>query len=301
MGIGVRYYLFPAEGKPLRLAMRVVNGLIFGNDALPDYAGTRQRVMEVVLDNEDGKPQRIVRTDCHFWSFDDEGRIRASLQEELRDVMESLSLEPSGDPKVVHIGRELSRKRLSAKRWKSEQAQIDQVIADIWPKGGASRLKSAKGVSPKRPPLTWDAKEALKQATKPFWEIGRAIDPLKEPSLKSFIYEARQNIELERENAPLYRAVAEMGEKRLAILRRRRTGKGVWFASVDITRWGPEYGETIATYHERCDGRDAAVEAARRLMIEHAHRFTAETTVDAEIMTDLEWDDIAKHSSEASE
>ena len=82
-----------------------------------------------------------------------------------------------------------------------------------------------------------------------------------------------------------------VGFGRREIKARHRTGKGVWYAVVEVIRWEEEKrrGEAVASYEERCSGRKAAAEAARRLLQEHAHRFDENITVDAELFTDLEW------------
>ena len=48
-------------------------------------------------------------------------------------------------------------------------------------------------------------------------------------------------------------------------------------------------GQGIASHYERCDGRDAAVMAARRLLVEHADKLSNDVTVDARVITELEW------------
>jgi hypothetical protein len=40
--------------------LRLHDKLPFGEEAIPEYAGTRQRIATVVLDNESGKPVRIL-------------------------------------------------------------------------------------------------------------------------------------------------------------------------------------------------------------------------------------------------
>jgi hypothetical protein len=92
MGISLRHYLFPDEGEPQRLSNRLVDGMIAGEDSLPGYAGMRQRVMSVVLENEDGQPGRIIRTEGSIWVFDDDGKIREGLQKVFAEVMNSLPM-----------------------------------------------------------------------------------------------------------------------------------------------------------------------------------------------------------------
>ena len=88
-------------------------------------------------------------------------------------------------------------------------------------------MKSAKGNTPKRPPLTFDAKQALSAATEGFWKVAHEVDGLKEPSLKGFAFEARERAASDPDFEFLYRALAEMAERRLAILRRRRRERGI--------------------------------------------------------------------------
>lgn len=59
MGRTIRHFLFTDDGKIWRIPRRIVEALIFGKDAIPAYAGTTQRVLEVLIENEDGKPALI--------------------------------------------------------------------------------------------------------------------------------------------------------------------------------------------------------------------------------------------------
>ena len=69
MGISVRRYLFPEEGEPKRISQRVADGLVFGSDAIPDYAETRQRILTVFLENEVGRPLSIYKAEGSVWVF----------------------------------------------------------------------------------------------------------------------------------------------------------------------------------------------------------------------------------------
>jgi len=60
MAITTRCYLFEEGGSVRRIPRRVVEGLIFGNDAMPEYANSVQRIGTAVIENENGKPLRIV-------------------------------------------------------------------------------------------------------------------------------------------------------------------------------------------------------------------------------------------------
>ncbi|MER9755395.1 hypothetical protein NKJ46_18395 [Mesorhizobium sp. M0166] len=287
-----RHYLFPNEGEPLRMSLRLVQGLIFGKDSLPQFAGTKQRVLSATLElNEAKKPVRILRTEASVWVFDQDGGIRQGLHEALALAMDLLPTPPH-DGTVVELRPRTKKQKLEKEfRWEPGKAEIDRVISDIWPKRKADRLKAAEGVAKRKAPLTYDASRALDEASEGFWKIGHAIERLKEPSLKGFAVEARQRSEADPEEGSLFRAIAEMAERRLEILRRRRVGKGVWYALVDVTRWDDGVGTSISNYHERCEGKAAAVAAARRLLAAHADKFAEDITVEAELLTDLEWQD----------
>ena len=57
MGISFRHYLFAEDGSLRRLPQRIVDELPSGRDAIPEFAGSRQRVAYVVLENADGRPK----------------------------------------------------------------------------------------------------------------------------------------------------------------------------------------------------------------------------------------------------
>jgi len=302
VGISIRYYLFPEDAAPQRIPLRVADGLVGGTDTMPQFANTRQRILTVVLDVDGRSAEAITRFEGTIWTFDGEGSITEGLREAISDVINSIDYRSNSTDTVVAIGPEIAKRKLAAKhRWKPSQEDLDAVLADVWPDKARGRLKAAKGSAPKRPPLTWEGKDALRQATEPFWKISFPIDQLKEPSLAGLVFEARDRAEGEPELAPLYEAIAKMADRRLNLLRARRSSKGIWYACADILRWEDEHtASTVASYHVRCDGRAAAVQAARRLMTEHADKFSADCTIDVSIETELEWEERARMSEDAA-
>lgn len=291
MGISVRHYLFPENSSPLRLTERVVNGLVHGQDLLPRYEDSRQRVLAVYINTENGQLIDIYKTEGAIWTFDDDGDITEGLRKSLAIVMESAFQTPeSNQQKVVSLDRRRKKKDFIEEfRWTATPADLDIVSRDIWPKSKTDRLKLAEGTSKKKPALTWDAKRALQECGENFGKIPHTISNLKEPSLKAFIHEALARAKTDPDFGPLYRALSEMAQLELDIVRRRRTNKGVWYAVVDIMRWRDHTGETVASFHECCKSRTDAEKAARRLLAEHASKFNFDTTVEATIVTDLEW------------
>lgn len=290
MSVTTRHYIFPTDEEPRRLAHRVLNGLIFGKDLLPQFAGTRQRVLSAVLENEDGKPSRLVSVEGSIWIFDADGGIQEGLHEALREVMNSIGGDATDSSTVVELHPRLSRKRLEKEfRWQPGKQELNQIIADIWPKKKADRLKSADGWSKRKPPLTFDARQAIDEISGLFWKISTAIEQLMESSQKSFGFEARERSRADPEYAHLYGAIADMSDWHLEVQRRRRTGKGVWYAVVNVTMWDGHVGRSVARFHDECEGKQAAVVAARKLLAQHADRFAENITVEAEVITDLEW------------
>ncbi|RWK12162.1 hypothetical protein [Mesorhizobium sp.] len=286
-----RHYLFPDGEDPLRMSRRLVEGLVFGKDALPQFAGTKQRVLSAMLELDGGKPVRIIRTEASIWQFDNEGGIREGLHHALALAMDSMPT-PKSDDTVVELRPHAKQAKLQKEyRWEPGKAEIDRIIADIWPKKKGDRLKAAEGVARRKPPLTFDARHAIDEISGLFWKISSAIEGLKEPSQKAFAFEARARANADPEYAHLYRAIADMSDWHLEVQRRRRTGKGVWYALVDITMWDDQrVGHSLGHFHEECAGKDAAVMAARKLLREHSDQFADNITVEAEVLTDLEWE-----------
>lgn len=288
--MSLRHYLFPEQEQPLRLSQRLVEGLVAGNDSMPQYAETRQRVLTVRLQLDEGAPVKILDTSGSIWTFDGTGGIREGLQSSFAEVMSSLGASKSPDQTVVDLRPRISKKKIETEhRWEPSTADIELVIKDIWPKTKADRLRQAAGVSKRRPPLTYDAKHALDEIAGGFWKIENAINNLKEPSLKGFIFEARTRSSDDPDYSLLYQVVAEMGQERLEILRAQRSDKGVWYALVEVTRWQDHVGECIERFFEKCTNKAKATTAARHLLATNAGRFADNITVEAELLTELEW------------
>ena len=93
------------------------------------------------------------------------------------------------------------------------------------------------------------------------------------------------------EHQKLYQAVADIADNKLKLLARRKSAKGTWYALVEVYQLEQESIETIiATYHRRCEGREAAEAAGRELLVAHATSVAADRTVQVSIETDLEWE-----------
>jgi hypothetical protein len=181
MGYTIRYYLFSEGEAPIRLPRDLVERLSQGEDFLPAHSNTRRKVLEVVLDNVEGKPDTIVASRGAIWAFDEHGGVAESLREMLAGAMEHWWPE-TATGKVVDLNPKIRKKQFEEKhRWTATAAEIDVVAKDIFSNSKATGIKAAKGARPKVPPLTLDAKRAIRELSEPFYKIQPAIEDLKEP------------------------------------------------------------------------------------------------------------------------
>jgi hypothetical protein len=72
MNLSIRFYLFADDGV-FRIAQQLMQRLIHGRDAMPQYAGTKQKATDVILELDNGKPVRIARADGSYLTFDENG------------------------------------------------------------------------------------------------------------------------------------------------------------------------------------------------------------------------------------
>jgi hypothetical protein len=111
MGLSSRYYLFAEDGVH-RIAKRVVEGLVQGIDALPNYAGTTQKAAVVTVENDAKGVARINDAVGEFWHFDKLGKINKSLQKAAWAAVDRLAAPSSLDHEaVVDLSAKLKRKR----------------------------------------------------------------------------------------------------------------------------------------------------------------------------------------------
>ncbi|MEO4043664.1 hypothetical protein AAFN47_18865 [Hoeflea sp. CAU 1731] len=266
-------------------------GLVHNNDALPQYALTTQRIVSVLLERENGKPVRISDTSGEIWHFDENGQIRKGLVDSMRNVSRVMDTLASTET-VVELKPHTERKKRDEKyRWEPGRKEINIIIADLWPKKKSDRLKFVKGTSVRRPPFTADAERCMRKVSADFWMFDQHIGMLSEPGLKGFAYEARERAEDKFPETPeLYEALAAMADRHLAIHQQWRSGKGVWYALVELLQWDSNRSsEVVGQFYERCNGRKEAVKAVRRLMAEHVSKFSDNVTVEGQLMTEPEW------------
>ncbi len=302
MAIGVRYYVFEPDGGLSYVPHRVVEGLHVGSDAVQKYASSRQRVAEVVIENAAGKPARILDVQGRYWVFDEEGRL-----EKREGPMWFGLRDPSDKPrgKVVDLRPQIERNQWKARNlWDVTKEELDRIVAalrpDLAPEPAA--VQSIKGKAPKRPPLTSQAERAMAEIGAKLSMVGNHLSELSEPGLKGLAFEARQRARAYDEDRLLWIAVSDEADRLREIKARHRTGKGIWFAVLQV--WisnedGREMRE-LETIEEQCDGKEAAIEAARRLLAQHAAKFSDTITVEPAVYCDLEWKPSREPGSDTS-
>jgi len=144
--------------------------------------------------------------------------------------------------------------------------------------------------------MTYEAKEAVRQIHENNWRLLHTISDLSDKSLKAF----RQLVgEKQLENAAfpgdssmtaLYGGFVAVADGELASRARWNNSKGTWYAVVTIFREVAKHtSETAAEFYKKCNGRKAAVVAARALLAEHATKYDVGVTIEADTFPEGEW------------
>ena len=98
-------------------------------------------------------------------------------------------------------------------------------------------------------------------------------------------------IYLARRIALKVQAITTEAQKYKDIRTQHRTGKGPFVAVLRLWKEVDKYEvREVDTIAVRCKNKAAAIEAARRLLAENAHRFDDGVSVEAEVLASLEWE-----------
>ncbi|MCC8939347.1 hypothetical protein H8A99_23440 [Bradyrhizobium sp. Arg68] len=196
---------------------------------MPQYAGTKQKVADVILEVENGKPVRVMRIEGSILTFDAKGHIHNDLiasgfaAMETYQALEEAAKQPAG--KVVDISAKLNREKWEREnRWTLSQADIDLITDDVWKRKriDVAKVQRAIGAEPKPPTITYEAKEAMREIQDHVWRIDWKIEPQTEATLKGLAFEARKRAREDFDD-PMWRGIAEAADRRREILARYRT------------------------------------------------------------------------------
>jgi|SRR5579871_235609 len=95
----VRSFVFDNSG--LRhIHKRIMEGLYMRGEALPEYAGTTQRFVEVIVEHVDRKPTQVFTARGYYRAFDQHGRLATS--------------EPGGEPRTWQLSDD-ERRQIEAR------------------------------------------------------------------------------------------------------------------------------------------------------------------------------------------
>jgi hypothetical protein len=295
MTVTGRYYLFATDGLH-RLSKRVLEGLIDGTDALRQYAGTKQRIADVTLNNDGGLPVEILEARGSYLQFDGDGKIEkgslALAAVKARMTHEAVERTRRIEGTVVDLGPSIKREQWKREyRWELSKEDLDMIAADIWgdlPEG--TKRKNVKGTAPKPPPLSYRARDALQEIDYKIAQIDFQLGQLSESALKAVAFRVTQKARAGREEV-VWNGVAALADYYCDLQARHRRGKGKWFAVIEARTSFPEEErssvECIA--FKECNSKREAEEAARVLLAENAKHFTQSTSIEARLYCDLQW------------
>ncbi|KAA2241132.1 hypothetical protein [Salinarimonas soli] len=294
MAIRFRTYILDDSGRLKRVPRRISEGLVFGDDAIPEYAGTRQRVIEVVVENEDGRPARILDAKGCFWTFDHRGCIDKDLEKSAWAAMQfAFEGEKGSRGKIVDLRPELKRKAFQNEhRWEVSSEDLDRVAADLWPNlVDSPEVTVVKGKAPRRPALSHDARDAIREIMGKISDIGSSLEDLSEHALKGLAFEARRlATAYPIEGGPIWAVVAGEADRYREIKARRRTGRGRWYACLTLFMEEEDKHviREIDCIEVLCTTREEAVEAVRKLLVENAHRVSDKIRIETDVFSELE-------------
>jgi hypothetical protein len=233
--------------------------------------------------------------DAHgsYWDFDQDGKIHEGVRNSLADYMNlpGFGRPHRKDGRVIDLVPEIKRRQVQAKHsWTLTKEDIDKVAMDLWPgyEGPKLEVTGVKGICPKKPPLSRDAREALYEISGKIGSINFALEGLSEPALKGLAFEARRSASYEHES--LWEGVAGEADRQRQLLAARRTGKGEWYAVIEMfISTGGHTAEVHTAAFEKCLSRPVAIEAGKRLMKEQVDRLSPNVTMEVKIYSALEW------------
>lgn len=294
MGISARHYIFAADGALKRVPHRIASALWPRQDSIPEFAGTTQKAAEVVIENDERKPVRILDVIGSFWTFDDEGFLdQDALFSKMDDYMSvAFGHESKRQGRVVDLVPEIKKRRLNEKhRWPVTKEDLDRIAADLWPgiNGPTEDVKAVEGKEPKRQVVSSSAKYAITEIGSEITNIQLRLGRLTEHDLKGLAFEADRTASFEDE--ALWKGVAVEARRLQVIQAAHRTGRGEWYAVIEAMKIEKDFiARHVATAYERCPTKAKAIEASQRLMMEKADWMGPDIRIEVGIYSALEWE-----------
>ena len=135
MPTALRSCLFQNNGRLRLLLLSLMEELLDGRAALPEYAGQILRHALVSLEVDQWrKPLHIINISTSIWEFDAQGDIHKALQRRGTDSEQPDEQESAeAGQNVVHITNRIARNRWgSDSNWKVGLREMNQIVFAIW-------------------------------------------------------------------------------------------------------------------------------------------------------------------------
>jgi hypothetical protein len=146
--VSVRYYLWARDG-PWRIPDRLHQGLITRRIALPQCAGTAQKILEVFA-----RPAKrgalLIDGRGSIYRFDEQGFVDLSPYAEAIDAVKALHSSHTLDEKLIDLTPLLHEQHFSrANFWKPSRLILNGIRADLRPRSaGAPKIRVLKNHVP---------------------------------------------------------------------------------------------------------------------------------------------------------
>lgn len=152
--ISIRYYLWADDG-PWRIAHQLHSDLVSDKIALRQYAGTKQKIVEVSIRKVRGRPV-IVEARGSFYFFDARGCLDVSSQAEAVAIAVDRAKAPAVQDKVFDIGPAVRHRRwIKEHIWKPSAFVLQEISADL---EGPSRSRTSRNIRLLKPTDTNQSK-----------------------------------------------------------------------------------------------------------------------------------------------
>jgi hypothetical protein len=140
MSISLRLFLFAPDGLK-RISHRLMSGLTDGRDALPQYAGKKLKLAQVVVHLADGRPSEIARIYGTYLHLDHAGKADeafAKASYEASDMVDALGrFESHKAAKVVSLAPKLQQRRYQGEHcWEPSKQDIEMISQMLFGTGG---------------------------------------------------------------------------------------------------------------------------------------------------------------------
>jgi hypothetical protein len=287
----IEFFIVNDDGTLLRIARTLADQLRNGEARLPQYAGSRIRCAEVLMEaDEAGVPQSINRVVPYYLTFDDDGYEDVQASIDAAGYIWSKSWEESEESEVVNLQKQKERReKEKLHRWTISPKDMKTLTdAALGHPRAIKNVKSVKAPPPKKV-NSRAAEAALDKMSEPIWKLGFAMDNLNEDDLGVLAELIEHKAKGDNPMAPVWNGLREVCLRDREIKRLYRTSEGEWWAEVEMMKWTePHVSESVHYWEEKCETRAAANERAREIALANSHLIESDMSIEVRVYADLE-------------